>query len=151
VAVTANKTTIKWHGPKVTRRIEHVLSRRLDQAAELVRSQIVRNLRSNQSWTKRPKDKKERWAAVWDYYAGKPSPYHPSKPGKIPHADTGDLSKRMFWDRKGKLTRRIGTPLKYGLWLQVGNRKIKPRPYLDVTLKQNFSKIRLIINQPIQK
>ncbi len=154
MAVTASGSTfrMKWHGPKLTRRIEGILSRRLDQAAELVKAQTIRNLRKNQSWIgkgRRPKGK-AKWKAIRDYYAGKPSPYSPSKPGEIPHVDGGQLSMSIFWDRRSKLVRRVGTPLEYGLWLQVGTRKMKARAYLDVTLSENLSKVRAIVTAPIK-
>ena len=130
----SSKVQIKWFGGKATRRIERIMWDRLDQSAELVKSQVMRNLLAKPTWP-----------------AGRNiPPYKPSKPGEIPHVDRTRLSKTIFWDRPSKFVRRIGTPLKYGLFLQVGTRTIKARPYLDVTLRQNMARIKAILTARIK-
>ena len=46
----------------------------------------------------------------------------PSKPGEFPHANTGRLRNSIFWRFSPDKPMRviIGTPLKYGLWLEAG-------------------------------
>lgn len=126
---------VEWKGPKVLRQLEAGMGRKLDQAAELLRSQVVRALRKNQSTSGR----------------GKSLATHRSKPGEIPYVDSGHLSKSIFWRRSGKLTRQVGTPVLYGLFLQIGTRFMKPRPWLDVILKQNQSKIKAILTRKTQR
>lgn len=68
-----------------------------------------------------------------------------SAPGKPPVAQTGTL--RQSWQSgvKHRTTRflrqpapkiRLGSAVKYARWMQYGNRRVKPRPYVNVAAKR---------------
>ena len=56
-----------------------------------------------------------------------------SKPGEPPHKRTGTLDRSIDMETftRGKdFVGRVGTNLNYGLWLEIGTRKMAKRPYL---------------------
>jgi hypothetical protein len=94
-----------WYGNELREHVRaHYLSR-VYQAAEAVRQQVQRNISVS-------------------------SRGGPSQPGEYPHADTGALRNSIFAEVDARrLNFRVGTPLKYGLWLEygtAGGRVIRP-------------------------
>jgi len=63
-----------------------------------------------------------------------------SLPGQFPRAETTLLLKSIFWQRKSKLRRWIGTSLDYGLHLEVNPRL--DRSFLLRTINENNRFIR---------
>lgn len=71
-----------------------------------------------------------------------------SKPGEFPHKDYGTLRASITCDvqeQGDKVVARIGSPLKYSLYLELGTRKMAARPFLRRTLKEEAESIRQII------
>lgn len=125
---------IIWKGPQVTATVEKILEDRLDQSAEFLKTKIVRALMRH----------------------GQP----PSLPGQIPHYDTTKLYKSVFWKRQSRLVRRVGVPaiqvpgrglVSYGLFLELGTRKMAKRPYLRPTFEKQWPNIRRIITARIAR
>lgn len=67
-----------------------------------------------------------------------------SAPGEPPHKRTGTLGRSIdqetFKDQ-GDFVGRVGTNLKYGLWLELGTRRMAKRPYLRPALDMNHDQI----------
>jgi HK97 gp10 family phage protein len=68
----------------------------------------------------------------------KTAPRRPSSaPGQPPHKRTGTLGRSIDSEtirRFPNFTGRIGTNINYGRWLELGTRRMKPRPYLRPAL-----------------
>jgi HK97 gp10 family phage protein len=66
-----------------------------------------------------------------------------SAPGEPPKTDRGNLVSSIFNKiLKGGLTSEVGSDLKYGKWLELGTKNIKPRPWLFPTFEGNKNKIK---------
>jgi hypothetical protein len=69
----------------------------------------------------------------------------PSKPGEPPRARSGFLKKNTIAEYdQSILTTRVGVTVfaKYGLWLELGTKFMKARPWLMATLKKFLPQIR---------
>lgn len=63
-----------------------------------------------------------------------------SKPGEPPHRRTGRLARSIqaaALNLQNEVLLRIGTNVKYGLWLEFGTKKMAPRPFLRAALERN--------------
>lgn len=67
-----------------------------------------------------------------------------SKPGNPPYKQSGRLRASIAWEVNG-LTGRVGTNVLYGLFLELGTRMMKRRPWLVKNLMQHRSDIEAII------
>lgn len=76
-----------------------------------------------------------------------------SIPGNPPYLQTGLLRSSIAWEFiKGPSNTelaRVGTNLKYGLYLEKGTRKMAARPYLEVNVRKHASTISAILTQKI--
>ena len=59
-----------------------------------------------------------------------------SAPGEAPADDTGKLVSSIVTQRKSVLTWQVRVRAAYGLFLELGTRKIAPRPFLKPALDQ---------------
>ncbi len=67
----------------------------------------------------------------------------PSKPGEPPKARTHNLQISIDSESlQGGLVQRIGTPFKYGFWLEFGTVDMLPRPWLRPGLRRNADRLR---------
>lgn len=68
-----------------------------------------------------------------------------SLPGEIPHVRSGTL-KRSIFDEVDvlQLILRVGTNLKYGMYLELGTPKMKARPWIRPALKKKQQEIKVI-------
>jgi hypothetical protein len=76
----------------------------------------------------------------------------PSSPGDPPHKQTGTLLKSVAYELVpvgNKIIARVGTNIKYGRYLELGTRKIKPRPWLRRALIEQTNQIQAILKSPI--
>jgi hypothetical protein len=86
-----------WYGDEVAEAVRKEMVRRLELAGAMVQTQVQKNI------------------SVSSRAGG------PSGPGEYPHADTGKLRMSIFYEvDEGRLEVIIGTPLKYGLYLEYG-------------------------------
>jgi hypothetical protein len=124
--MSRTRVAMKWHGPAVIASVRAEMNKRLAHAGEFLRSRIAEGL----SLPSRP-------------------PGRPSLPGEKPHADTGKLRQSIFYDvDKSKLTCIVGTPLKYGAYLELGTSRMEPRVYLLRTFAANHSRLKAIMAAP---
>lgn len=82
-------------------------------------------------------------------------PYPPvSEPGEPPHRRSGDLRAFVSHEaRNGGMVQRVGTPFRYGFFLEFGvpDHNLKPRPWLRAGLAQNEEPMRRIVKVNIAK
>ncbi len=75
-----------------------------------------------------------------------------SKPGEPPRLRLGTLRASIANEATNNgLTQRVGTPLKYGYWLEWGTLKMKPRPWLRPALRNHTRQIMAIMAQAMRK
>ena len=76
-----------------------------------------------------------------------------SVPGNPPYMQTGLLRSSIAWEFvKGPSNTelaRVGTLLKYGLYLEKGTRKMAARPYIEVNLRKHASTVSDILSRRI--
>lgn len=75
-----------------------------------------------------------------------------SAPGQPPHADTANLKRSIRWEfssSPGEMIVRIGSPVKYGLFLELGTRRMAARPWLRPSFLRMMPRIRAILNKKI--
>lgn len=63
-----------------------------------------------------------------------------SKEGEPPHRRTGRLARSIravALDLTDEVILRVGTDVKYGLYLEFGTRRMGPRPFLRAALERN--------------
>lgn len=118
---------VVWHGASLTKKLQKHNKNNIRKATAFLEAQVKREVGKGRTRT-----------------------MGPSKPGDPPHVDTGTLRKTIF--RKislGGLSGIVGTPLKYGLFLELGTSRMAPRPYLRATLDMNKSVITGILTTPM--
>jgi hypothetical protein len=60
----------------------------------------------------------------------------PSPPGQPPHKQTGHLRRSITWELVSDTVARVGTNIKYGRWLELGTKRMSPRPWLVRSLAE---------------
>ena len=121
---------VEWNGEGVMDEVDAMVSERLDKAAIMVQTTARKSIRAPKTGPKGPKAKR-------------------SVAGEAPasqHGGSGLLGS-VEYDSPSQLTRRIGTALDYGLYLEMGAANMKtgailyPRPWLEPALIANKKKI----------
>jgi hypothetical protein len=115
-------SAIEWRGEQVLRGIESRMAEQLDAAAEHLRQHVVNTLGSPDRDTR-----------------------NASRPGDYPRSDEGTLQEHVLTDRVEPLTRHVYTDLEYGLWLEIGTRRMRPRPFLSLALREEATNITQIL------
>lgn len=80
--------------------------------------------------------------------------HHPSIPGNYPAVDTGTLRRSVTTEtveENGQVVGRVGSPLEYGLYLETGTSKMKPRKWLEPSTDKNAENIEYYIVQELEK
>ena len=103
--------SLKWYGDDVYKKIHNEQKKRVRQAAIFLEGYIKKSFGTS-----------------------------PSQPGEPPGVDTGRLRNSItheieeaLWDIIG----RVGTNVEYARDLELGNKQIKPRPYLRRAIEEN--------------
>ena len=71
-----------------------------------------------------------------------------SRPGQPPHKQTGRLRASIAWEAVGDDTARVGTNVKYGKFLELGTRRMDPRPWLVRSLTEVTGEVATIMTRP---
>ena len=102
---------LKWYGTEIYNKIHTEQKKRVNKAAIFLESYIKKSFGTS-----------------------------PSQPGDPPGVDTGRLRnsiaheiEEQLWDIIG----RVGTNVEYARDLELGNKQIKPRPYLRRAIEEN--------------
>jgi HK97 gp10 family phage protein len=136
--VRAEVVTLKsWKGDEARKRIAAEMTRRLYAAGLLVERHAKRLLSVAGTGTKA---------------SGRGRVYgaNPSAPGEPPHKQTGRLRASVASEVDAAAqTARVGTNVKYGKYLELGTRRMKPRPWLRRSLSEVRDKIRAIFARPL--
>lgn len=74
---------------------------------------------------------------------------NPSRPGEPPHKQTGRLQSSVTREVDDQRA-RVGTNVVYGRYLELGTRKMAPRPWLRRSLDENRDKVRSILSRPLR-
>jgi hypothetical protein len=150
-------TRVEWRGDEFSQKAEAEINKRLKVVGAALQAYIVKSMKTSgrshtaaSKWGLGPIRSRERMRV------GKNKSVYifRSKPGEVPHAQTGLLRQSIFWDlRKGSSPSVIvGTPLKYGRALELGNEKgnLLPRPYLLPALEAMQWRIQGILTKPFR-
>lgn len=120
------RSRVKWFGNQLAAGVTLAMQSRVKIAAELLKSKVQINLM-------KPVRKYGMPVMV--------DPSSRSKPGEFPRADTTRLYKSIFWKMTGRTSAIIGTPLKYGLRLEL---KMN-RSFLRRTLYAEVAMLRRVL------
>ena len=149
-------TVMRWYGRQVAGAVQAVLEERLDIAAGEVINEIGRRMREPKSGVDVPQGRKrygeKRGRRIKGFGTRR------SGPGEAPAVQSGALRNSIAKDSPGPLRRRVGTNIgaketdaPYGLYLEVGTRKMAARPWLRVSLEAKREKIRRILTAPMRE
>lgn len=117
--------SIEWNGDQFMELLLREMQKRLAVAGEAIRAAAVKSLRR----TKYP-----------------PA----SMPGAVPAWRTGHLFRSVFSDpNPSELAVRVGTPVRYALYLELGTSKMAARPWLRPALMESEKRIISIMTKPL--
>lgn len=131
------KATFKSNVPKALGKIDEMQKKRMTRAASFARGKVVEYMTG-------PKTGREYKVP------GTQKTYTASAPGESPAIRTTRLFSSIA--QEVRETPRgvegvVGTPLLYGLFLEIGTYKMRPRPWLAPPLKINEGQIRNILSE----
>jgi hypothetical protein len=157
---------LEWHGDDFKKWIAGEMRLRLAAASEVVKSRAVRLL-SVSVWELSKVDyvrvhRRIKGRNTTTIQVKKSYDLVRSKPGEPPRAETSTLRKSVHYEvLYTELRARVGTNVKYGLYLQLGVRskrrgakgrwRIAPRPWLDVALRIEQARVTRILTRPLPK
>ena len=116
---------LKWYGPQLAAHVDQKASDRVRAAG----IHLKRRIRESLSVANNVKGKRGA---------------NPSKPGQYPKKMLGHLRRNVQDEHSGGVS-RVGTNVIYGKWLEIGTRKMKPRPWLSKALRDFGSEIKKIL------
>src|SRR5690606_4313565 len=118
------RDNIKWHSKQLDGELRAEMLRRLRICGEAAASHARRNLSA----------------------AMPPA----GLPGEFPHARTGTLRQAVTYEvDERRMTVRIGAPVEYALFLELGTEKMQPRPFLRKTLIEMRPFFRRVLLAPL--
>jgi len=130
------KVKLVWNGPKVFSDIEDTMVNRLDLALMTLKNE-ARRVISRVQTTKGVGVRKRGT--------------DPSTPNTPPKRVRGFLHSSIFSDiDRQRVKGRVGTPLKYGLFQELGTRNLLPRPWMSVAMKNKRQRIKSILTKKIK-
>lgn len=130
-------TRLTWKGEEIMLKMRDTLVNRVDLAGFMLLNEARALISRDQ-----PRGKTA---------SGMRTGLDPSKPGTPPKRVTGTLHRSTFWDLdRTRIKGRVGTPLKYGLFLEIGTSKLAPRPWLSLAMKNKRPSIRAILSKPMK-
>jgi HK97 gp10 family phage protein len=143
-----------WHGKRIVEILQSELTRRLTASAMLVTRHAKElvgkegtGVRSKGGGVEpsQPRNKKKLKYGAF-----------PSSPGEPPRKQTGRLQGSITWElsRRGLFGRglmaRVGTNVDYGRYLELGTRRMRPRPWLKRSLDAVKPQIKMILSRPMR-
>ena len=133
---------IRWNGDNYVRDVERNLSQRMRALGFAgiteIRAMISISGRTiSHKMITRGKNKGQQKKVLGAYGSD------PSKPGEPPHKQHGKLRQSIASDFDAeRFILRIGTPLSYGKFLELGTSRMARRPYLSRWLHENKQRIK---------
>jgi hypothetical protein len=108
---------VKWHGREYIRQVERTAEQKLSAFCNRICDDIKRDMAKPKS--------------------GKPGKNTTaSAPGESPARQTGLLVRSIVHKRSGKMREKLGTGIKYGLYLELSTKKMAARPWLRPALSR---------------
>ena len=123
--------TVKWNGNAIQDVIRKEMTKRLHVAGTLVRDRA--RVLLSVAGSGRVKGKKS-------------GPVVRSKPGEPPRKQDGFLRGRVTYKiENGKMVCKVGTPVWYGYYLEVGTSRIVARPWLRRAFAERRAMVRRVM------
>jgi hypothetical protein len=123
----------KWYGTSVKAKIDRDVGRRINMAARWLQNRIREQLSRSQP-TKGTGTKKRGM--------------EPSAAGEYPKKVLGHLRRNVQSEFDPvEPSARVGTNVKYGKYLEMGTRKMKPRPWLSLAIREFRRGIKSILEK----
>ncbi len=134
-ALAKLRSKILWYDAKITAGLDRTIDQRLTFVATILRDRAKRNVSIPVLTGTGPRGGRVVLAR--------------SQPGEFPRMEFRFLRNTVFMDRPTRTSARFGTPLLYGLLLEIGTSQMAKRPWLVRTLDQERSRIISILTAPI--
>ena len=141
-----------WHGKKVQWKILTWTRKRIIEAALLYETAIKQLMkkggRTESGFAElKPGTKRTMVDAKSGAKVKKVGSFR-SAPGEVPRVQTGRLRRSITsWFHPKFAIARVGTNVKYGKWLEIGTRKMKPRPFMRPALALVRNKIKALFQK----
>lgn len=138
---TIGQLDIKWFGNAVMQQYTAQTKVNMTKAALLLEGDIKKSFGTGA---------KQSNVKIRRSGRGKNRKFHnPSKPGEVPAIDTGvlraSINHEVFEDASGVVGFvGVESAVKYGLWLELGTRRMKARPFLRPALIRTRAAIKKI-------
>ncbi len=133
----AAKVKLTFHTDRVVKAIEDTAGKRMAEAVQAVRTQVLETLSGQRS-------------GRTYYVPGTRTTYTASAPGQPPAIATSDLFKSIKVTVKGvgrTVIGIVGTDQKHGKMLEFGTRNMAPRPWLKISFEKALPKIKSILGR----
>ena len=142
MSLTVN-LTVKWHGNEFNRKLWRATASGLKRAAVFHHTKCRQAVSRPNTGTRM---RRTRATAGGKKGSGYTVYADPSRPGEPPKLRTGTGRGEIVWEYNGESKNpavRIGVTKKgiYMMYLELGTRRIKPRPWLLETLKKHWAMI----------
>lgn len=125
---------MNWFGDKVLKEITDGIERGMDKLAE----EIAETCRQSMMHTQhKGADTRATYKRGKREGQRKGRDRRPSEEYNPPAVQVGTLLNSVQWARIGARRRRVGSALPYGLYLELGTRKMRPRPWLRPALMKH--------------
>lgn len=131
------KVTLKFHTKEVMHSMEQAASKKMAEATQAVRTQVLETLsgpRSGRTY----------------YVPGTRRTYTASSPGQPPAIATSDLFKSISTSVEGegrKVIGKVGTDKIQGKMTEFGTRNMAPRPWLRISFEKSLDKVKSILSR----
>lgn len=140
---------IEWNGPQRTEEIRLTLREWVQRATVFLWEKIQETLNvpnTGERRKHRTRKTKSGRAASYTVYP------HPSQPGEAPRKRTGWLQRNVLYEVTPDGVGRVGVTInaKYGAYLELGTRRMQPRPWLVATVRANLDRLRAMIREGAQ-
>lgn len=131
------KVTLKFHTKKVVKSIEDTAAKRMAEATQAVRTQVLETLSGNRS-------------GRTYYVPGTKRTYTASSPGEPPAIATSELFKSISTAVEGvarTIIGLVGTDKIQGKMTEFGTRNMAPRPWLKISFEKSLGKVKSIFGR----
>lgn len=129
--------TIKFYTKEVTKAIEDTAGKRMAEAVQAVREQVLETLSGR------------RFGRTY-YVPGTHRTYTASAPGEPPATATAELRQNIKTSVEGdgrKTVGVVGTDVPHGKMLESGTRNMAARPWLRISFEKSTDKVRSILGK----